>query len=358
MRVQVHGGNTLEISKKYNLKEHTIVDFSSNINPLGFPGGVQTLLRKKGNAITAYPDPDSTKLRKEIAQRTDSDIKNIIVGNGSTELIYLIPRVLQPKCALIPVPTFSEYERSLHLLKRKVRFFPLRAKDDFEVNIDTITSLLPKIDILYLCHPNNPTGMLLPSGELKTLLADAEKRGIVVVVDESFIDFTDGESVIAEVKKRSNLIVLKSLTKFYGIPGLRLGYLVSHSKMVDAMNHYREPWMVNILAQKAGIVCFRDKAFISKTKRFIEREKKYIMGELKEIKGLKPYHSSTNYILIKIVKSGLTSGKIYEMMAQQGLLIRDCRSFRGLGSKYLRVAVRKRTQNNLLIKELKKAVGR
>ncbi|MCK5185617.1 MAG: threonine-phosphate decarboxylase [Deltaproteobacteria bacterium] len=356
--MQVHGGNIAEISRKYNLKAETIIDFSSNINPLGYPGALQNILRKEENCIATYPDSDSTELRKEIAKRIDSDLRTILVGNGSTELIYMIPRVIKPKCALISGPTFSEYEKSLLPIQCELRLFSLKEKDNFKVHIDTVTSLLPKIDILYLCNPNNPTGVLLGDSDINALLEEAEKRGVLVVVDESFMDFTDNESVTVEVKKRKNLIVIKSLTKIYGIPGLRLGYLVANSKIVNSLNHHREPWTVNILAQKAGVTCLKDEEFIVKTKSFITREKRYLTGELNKIKGLKPCDSSTNYILIKLLKPGLTSGRVYERMAKQGLLIRDCRSFRGLGSNYIRVAVRKRKENNLLIKRLKSALER
>ena len=356
--MQVHGGNIAEISRKYKLKEETIIDFSSNINPLGCPRNVQTFLQKVGSSITAYPDPDSTELRREIAKRIDSDTKTILVGNGSTELIYLIPRVIKPKCALIFAPTFGEYERSLLPMKCGVEFFLLKEKDNFKPNIDKITGLLHKIDILYLCNPNNPTGAVLEYSDIKFLLAEAEKKGVLLVVDESFMEFTDNESIVVEIKKWKNLIVLKSLTKIYGIPGLRLGYLVANSTIVDIIKHHKEPWTVNTLAQKAGVACLRDEEFILKTKRFLTREKKYLAGELNKIHGLKPCDSSTNYILIKLLKPGLTSGMVYETMAKQGLLIRDCQSFRGLGSKYIRIAVRKRKENNLLIKRLKSALER
>ena len=351
--MQIHGGNIAEISRKYTLKENTIIDFSSNINPLGCPSNVQTFLQKVGNSITAYPDPDATELRKEIAKSIDSEIKTILVGNGSTELIYLIPRVIKPRAALILSPTFGEYERSLLPMKCRVKIFTLKEKDNFKPNIDKITELLPKIDILYLCNPNNPTGAVLEYSDIKFLLVKAEKRDVLVVVDESFMEFTDKKSIVVEIKKMKNLIVLKSLTKIYGIPGLRLGYLVANSKIVNSIKRHKEPWTVNTLAQKAGVACLRDEKFILKTKRFITREKKYLVRELNKINGLKPCDSSTNYILIKLVKPGVTSGMVHEKMAKQGLLIRDCRSFRGLGRKYIRIAVKKRKENTVLIKRLK-----
>jgi len=354
--MQIHGGNITEITRKYNLKEDTIIDFSSNINPLGFPRSVNTLLRREGHNILRYPDSHSTELKHEIARRFDINEKTILVGNGSTELIYLIPRVFKPQCALIPIPTFTEYEKSLLSIECELRYVPLKEKELFRVNIAEIINLLPKIDIVYLCNPNNPTGLILPESEVKTLIAEAEKRGVLVVIDEAFMDFADSVSATEEITRRKNLIIIKSLTKFFGIPGLRLGYLVANSKIVDKMNYYKEPWTVNILAQKVGIACFKDRTFRLKTKRFIERERKYLLAELSKLKGLKPFSSSANYLLVKITRLGLSSGKLYEYIARQGLLIRDCRSFRGLGDKFIRVAVKGRRENNLLIKNLKRVL--
>lgn len=356
--MQKHGGNIEEVVRKYHLKEDNIIDFSSNINPLGFPSGIQTLLRREGNVIVRYPDSDAAELKQVIAKILGIDAKTVLVGNGSTELIYLIPRVFRPRCALITAPTFSEYAKSLLYIGCKLRYSLLKEKEHFRININAINNLLSKIDIIYLCNPNNPTGNLIPASEIKPLVAEAAKRGILIVVDEAFMDFADDESVTGEVKRRKNLIVIKSLTKFYGIPGLRLGYLVANSKIVDTMNKCKEPWTVNILAQKVGIACLKDETFRLKTKRFINREKKYLLTALHKLKGLRPYCSSANYLLIKIVRSGLSSSKLYEKMAQQGLLIRDCSSFKGLGDTFIRVAVRKRKENNLLVKNLKRLVER
>ncbi len=356
--MQIHGGNITEVSRKYNIRKNNIIDFSSNINPLGFPESVRALLKRGVNEIISYPDSNSTELKEEMARWLDIDEKNILVGNGSTELIYLIGRVLKPKCALIPVPTFNEYERSLNCIKCALRHLPLKEKKHFRINLNEIDPLLPQIDILYLCNPNNPTGVLLKKSEIVPLIVRAEKRGVLVVVDEAFMDFADNESVTDEIRRRDNLIVIKSLTKFFGIPGLRLGYLIANSKMVDKIGHYKEPWTVNILAQKAGIACFKDGDFRLKTKRFVDKEREYMQKELSKIEGMKPYGSSTNYILVKILKSGLSSGKLYEMMARKGLLLRDCRSFKGLGYKFIRVAVKRRKQNNLLIENLKRIMER
>jgi len=356
--MQIHGGNIRDVSRKYTIKESNIIDFSSNINPLGFPKAIHTIIPKELNKIVSYPDSQSTQLKETIAKKLGLDEKTILVGNGSTELIYLIPRVLKPKHALIPLPTFIEYGKSLLSVNCELRYLHLNAKQKFRLNIEETVPSLKKGEILYVCNPNNPTGLLLSGNEVSSLVAKAEKKGVMVIVDEAFMDFCEDNSAIDQVKKRENLIVIRSLTKFFAIPGLRLGYLVANQKLVHKMSLFKEPWSVNILAQKAGEACFNDESFALRTKRFIAKERTYLISELGKIKGLKVYDSSTNYILLKIVRPGLSSGRLYDSLARQGLLIRDCRSFKGLGNNYIRVAVKRRKENTLLITHLKNIVGK
>jgi threonine-phosphate decarboxylase len=354
--MQVHGGNIREIAHKYTLEEDGVLDFSSNCNPLGFPPGIRSLFQRETTSILHYPDTRCTELVRALAHENGVREKNIIVGNGTTELIYLIPRALKPRVALIINPTFGEYERSLLSMGCVITSLDLKEESHFRINIDDVIPRLTQIDILYLCNPGNPTGVLLSKGEIDPLIREAEKRDVVVVVDEAFMDFSEDHSIVHHITKMKNLILLKSMTKFFGIPGLRLGYLLAPSRIIAAINLHKEPWSVNTLAQKAGIACLDDEPFRVKTKRFIARERHYLFSQLATIQGLKPYTSATNFILSKITRKGLTSGKLYEALAKKGILIRDCRSFRGLGSKFVRVAVMKRKHNDLLIRETRKIV--
>ena len=177
------------------------------------------------------------------------------------------------------------------------------------------------------------------------------------MLDESFIDFSGDDSLAQEAVKRDKLIVLKSMTKFFGIPGLRLGYLVAHGKTVARINKHKEPWSVNVLAQRVGLACLEDDPFCKRTRQFVSRERSYLFSQLNAIDGLKAYDSSANFLLVKIMKNPLTSTILYSALAQEGILIRDCRSFRGMGTKFIRVAVKKRKQNEVLIEALKRIVG-
>ena len=355
--MQLHGGNSAEIAQKYGLDEGTIIDFSSNINPLGFPAGIKKLFKKDTSIITRYPDTHSSHLRKIIASRNGVHEKNIIVGNGSTELIYLLPRVFNPRAALILQPTFTEYQASLESMGCTVRHLPLDERSHFRVKSEDILSLLPKVDLIYLCNPNNPTGVLEKSDYLKPLVTKAGKNDVLFVVDESFIDFSGDQSLAGEAVKRNNLVVLKSMTKFFGIPGLRLGYLIAQGKTVARINKHKEPWSVNVLAQRVGAFCLKDNQFSTRSREFVSRERNYLYTQLNGIKGLSTYDSSANFLLLKIIKKGLSSTQIYNVLAEKGLLIRDCRSFRGMSTKFIRIAVKRRAQNQLLIKELRNIVG-
>jgi threonine-phosphate decarboxylase len=356
--MQVHGGNIREIAHKYSLEEDGVLDFSSNCNPLGFPPGIRSLFQREATAILHYPDTPCTELVRALADENGVREKNIIVGNGSTELIYLIPRALKPRVALIVNPTFGEYERSISSMGCAIQYIDLKEKSHFRIKTDEIIPLLSQIDILYLCNPGNPTGVLSRKDEIAPLIQAAEKRGVVVVVDEAFMEFSDNHSLAHQITKRKGLVILRSMTKFFAIPGLRLGYLLAPAGMTAAINLHKEPWSVNTLAQKAGIRCLGDEPFRVKTKRFIVRERHYLFSQLSTIQGLKPYTSAANFILSKITRKSLTSAKLYQELARKGILIRDCRSFRGLGSKFIRVAVMKRKHNDLLIKETRKLVER
>jgi threonine-phosphate decarboxylase len=355
--IQEHGGNLREVSRRYAVDEDAIVDFSSNSNPLGCPAAVRTILRNGVALLSSYPDVHSAELREALAAALGCGPQNIIAGNGSTELIYLIPRAFKPRRALILNPTFSEYEKSLLAAGCAVRSLPLHEDEQFRVSPGEVSGLLDRVDMLFLCNPNNPTGVLMGRDALSALLTGADKKGVLAVVDEAFVDFAPRSSIVGDIPRRKNLMVLRSMTKFYGIPGIRLGYCVGSSQMVQQLNRFKEPWTVNALAQKIGSACAADRTFAAETRRFINAERDYLVSQLQSISGLRPWPSSANYLLLQITRSGLSSGAVYEKLARQGILLRDCRSFKGMGNRFLRVAVKRRRDNRRLLAALQKVVG-
>lgn len=317
----LHGGNI------YNHKKD-ISDFSASINPLGLPFGIKREIFRKFDTVCHYPDPDNREIIKKIAKYWKIKEENILIGNGSAELIYLIMATFRPKTTLLPTPTFSEYERAAR-------------------NVGSRVGSCKSPDMAFLCNPNNPTGELAARGRVS---------GKLTVVDEAFMDFVPEErkhTYVWEAQKNRKIIVLRTFTKFFAMPGLRIGYLIAHKDTVRRLRQNQPPWSANILAQIAAKAALDNRGYIRKTRTFIEKERRFLFNELGKIKGLKPYPSAANFLLIKAVKPMPGSKFLQKSLLKRGILIRDCSNFRGLGNKHIRVAVRTRKENMKLIKALK-----
>jgi threonine-phosphate decarboxylase len=306
-----HGGNVSEISRRYGIDEDKIIDFSANINPLGYPPELKETIIKEFDSILNYPDIDSFELVSGLSEYHDIGRDYIIVGNGSTEFMYSIPTAFKPQKALIVTPAFSEYEKGLRLAGAKVSYFQTDEKEDFSIDIARLCKRLKEgFDIVCFCNPANPTGVLTSKDELCRAIACAGKTGTLAVIDEAFIDFEEEESVKKEILRFSNLIVLRSMTKFFGIPGLRIGYVIAS-----------------------------------------------LMAAINEIPGLKTYKSAANFLLVFMnSRIGLNSTELKDNLSREGILIRDCSTFDGMGDRYFRVAVKKHEQNMILIEKLKEVV--
>lgn len=349
-----HGGNINEISKRYDLRPEDVIDFSASINPMGM-----SHLAKKGitdhlNTVLHYPEQFADTLASEIAKFHDIPERCVLPGNGSTELIYLIPRVFKPRKALMVIPTFSEYRNALELVGCNTDTFLLSEDNGFNLEVERLIGALEgRCDILYICNPGNPTGALVSKDAILGIVDKASSYGILCIVDEAFIDFTEDESVKKAAIERTNLIVLRSMTKFFGIPGMRVGFAISSKENIDRMMVYKEPWSINSLGSIAAIESLKDTGYMEESRRFVEKERDYLLCTLADIQWLKPFPSVANYILLKIKNSGLDADILVDILAKKGLLIRSCASFEGLGNRFFRVAVRKRVENERLVNGLK-----
>lgn len=351
-----HGGNYREVVKRYGLSPNEILDFSANINPWTSSLGIEEIVRVNLKDIYHYPDPQYTELIKQISQYLGVDRENILAGNGSTELIYLVARALLPRRALIFAPTFFEYERALKTCGGEPKFLFLKESRGFSVNIQKIIEVTEDVEAVFICNPNNPTGTFSPKEKLLELVKITEEREITLILDESYLDFKyPGESLVKEAQETRHLLVLRSFTKFFGIAGLRLGYGVGGRHLIEKMAHFKEPWTVNCLAQAVGIYLLRNEHRIKKIREAVNKESEFLFGQLSRITGLKPYPPEANFLLVKI-ETELSSSKLQEELAKKGILIRDCSNFVGLNDKFFRVAVRKREENLRLIDGLTKAI--
>lgn len=342
-----HGGNIYEFEKKYG---EGIIDFSANINPLGLPVSLKNKFIQNYKYILCYPDPKGKALVDQIANYWEINEENILLGNGSCELIYLIIHTFMPKKVLIPVPTFTEYERATNSIKAKVQFLQLKEQDAFRLNISNSQTS----DIIFICNPNNPTGnLLLKDKDLDNSLSK------LIVVDEAFMDFLPDEKRYAFIKKATEdkrIIVLRSFTKFFALAGLRLGYIVAHKQIIQDLKSHQPPWSINSLAQILGKIILEDKEYIRASRQFIERERNFLFNAITKIKGLMPYPTVTNFLLVKIKDKDITSSGLAKRLIQRGILIRDCSNFRGLNYKFIRVAVRSHQENLKLIKALNESI--
>ena len=383
-----HGGNIQEVCSDYGLEPGRLLDFSANINPLGYPPALPKALREGLPSILHYPDINCTDLRRAIAQKTRHKEEDILIGNGSTELMYLIPRAFRPQGGVVFEPTYSEYSRALRLAGASIEKLVSAEDTSFRPDLKSVSSRTgvlsclrqsPEDDpgatsrpasggirrgeqyaptggqsqMVFLCNPNNPTGNLVEKGEI-LFLAEGLPQSLIVV-DEAFMDFVDEPhkyTVLPEAGRVKNIIVLRSMTKFFGYPGLRLGYMVAHPEVISRVEGHKEPWTVNALAQLAGEVALGDEDFIFRSREYVASEKLFLHRELSGLEGINPIPPTVNFITSKITLEGLTSAGLKETLIRKGLLIRDCSNFIGLNNKYFRVAVRRREENLLLLQAL------
>ncbi len=346
-----HGGNIYRAAEGLGMSEGEIIDFSASINPLGVPETVAEEIRKNIGQLYNYPDPEAKLLTDRLARHLEINPNSIICGNGSTELIYLTVQALKPQKVIIPMPTFSEYERAVGYFgspsrnESKIGCISGRIPE-IQKNPDDFIQAMQGCDLAFICNPNNPTGKLVGRADMLKIAQAACEYGCYLVVDEAFIDFLPGMSLAAEVEHNPYLIVLRSMTKFYALSGLRLGYGIYPSHLVEIMRQHKQPWTVNTMAQRAGIAALGDLAYAKETFRMIAREKQFMEDNFSRL-GIEYIPSAVNYYLIRLDRATT----IIDKLLGKGILVRDCRSF-GLDESYVRVAVKSRKHNEIVFKEL------
>ena len=349
-----HGSDLEKIEEIYGIKKEEIVSFSANVNPLGVSPLLRSALSEKIDAITTYPDREYTSLRKCIAAYCGTEYENIIVGNGSTELISLFIQIEHPKKALVIGPTYSEYEREIALGGGTTLYYPLKESDNFKLNVeDFLTHLNESIDLLVICNPNNPTSSSIRRGEMRHILDACKQHDIYVMVDETYVEFAyDMEeiSAIPLTNYYNNIVILRGTSKFFAAPGLRLGYAVTGNRdLIEAINTRKNPWTINSLAVVAGETMFRDGEYIEQTKRLISSERARIFDLLKKNPDFKVYEPSGNFMLVRILKENVTSQDLFDRAIREKMMIRDCSTFPFLDNKYVRFCIMKREDNDRLL---------
>lgn len=329
-----------------------ILDFSSNISPIGTSSFVHKSIKNHLDTIQIYPDSESIQLRKNLQHYTKIPDSQIVVGNGATEIIYNFCQafISNKTRVLIPIPTFGEYESAAKLSGAKVSFFKTM---NLENDLVEFIFNLPNNGCIFICNPNNPTGNLISKKTLQKIIISANKKNTLVFIDECFIELVPDhdESMIKFIKKYNNLFILRSLTKSFALAGLRIGYGIGSKQIISILNKIKIPWNVSCLAQEAASTALSHLFYLDKAKLIIKKESLYLINNISKLQDFQCNATSTNFILIKTkIKSKLLQKKL---LAKK-ILIRDCSTIRGLNDNYIRIAVKTRKENKKLINALEK----
>jgi threonine-phosphate decarboxylase len=346
-----HGGRIFEAARELGIPWQDILDFSANINPAGQPPGLRSHLFRAFPETIHYPDVAAGSLVEALSEATGLPAGAILPGAGSTPHIRLVARLLEPKRPVIIGPAFAEYAEALSAANRPPQWVLARPSADFLVTpevVEQAAALRP--DLLFVANPANPTGRLLPPETAEALLDLNARKGTWVVVDEAFIDFTEGESLQAAAARRERLLVLRSLTKIFAIPGLRLAYLAGHPRSVRLLASQMEPWPLNCMALEAGLFCIPRRAFVERTPQAVKRLRSLLRATLERHSRTVP--SDANFIL---AYAGKAAPGILRTLYRNGILARDASNFRGLGQGWLRFAVRPRSEIKALAAALEEA---
>lgn len=358
MKTNDHGGDVYAASRELGRSVEHLIDFSASINPLGPAPSVWRAITNASRVLQHYPDPTCWVLREKLASHWRCRPDRIVVGNGSSELIYAIPRVLGLRHLLVIGPTFSEYATAMFLIGGQVTMVFADRGQDYRPPLDKAMALLRQkrsshggIDAVVLCNPNSPTGQACHPDDVLKLARVAGRRRIWMIVDETFADYCPDYSICFRMSSLSHVVVLRSLTKFHGLPGLRVGYAVGSSRMTQQIRRQLSPWSVNAMGQVAALAALSDARHSKRSLSFMGRERKRLTAALARLPGCTVFPSQANFLFLEL-PAGWQAGSITARLRRQGLLIRDCSKMPGCNDRSIRVAVRTRRENIRLVEAL------
>jgi threonine-phosphate decarboxylase len=345
----VHGGDVYSQIGNF-------IDFSANVNSLGTPKGVKNAIRAAAGNCSKYPDPFCRELTAKLAMHWHVDSTNILAGNGAADLLFKLALALHPKHTLLLAPTFADYEKAFTTVNSKFSYYNLVPEYDFAVQQDILNKIVPGIDLIVICNPNNPTGQLTDEKLLLDILKKAQAVGATLLIDECFMEFVsppDAYSMKSYLKKYKNLVILRAFTKTFAMAGVRLGYLMTtNTALIDACRVNSQDWSVSTLAQAAGIAALNEEHYLRITPIYVQEERVKLMAALHKL-GIKTFASRANYIFMYVPQ--IT--KFVDKLKVKGFLVRPCENYVNLNENYVRIAVRTKIQNKKLIKAIKEIIA-
>jgi len=366
MKANGHGGDVYAASRELHRDIDRLIDFSASINPLGPSPAAWRAITKSRCLLQHYPDPACWSLRRALAFRWRRLPEHIVVGNGSSELIYALPRALGLRHLLIIGPTFSEYANAMTSSGGRVTMVLAERRTNYAPPLEHALRLVKAvgsnrqarhtIDGVVLCNPNSPTGQACEADAVMQLARAAERNRLWMIVDETFAEFYEKGSILSEAAPSRHVIILRSLTKFHGLPGLRVGYAVAHGHVSRQLRRQQPPWSVNAVAQVAAVAALKDERHAQRSLSFMTRERSRLTTLLEQLPGCVVFPSRANFILMEL-PVGCHARQVTVRLRKDGLLVRDCSAVPGLHSRSVRLAVRTRQQNNRLIKALSRVLA-
>lgn len=346
----IHGGDWAGFKARYG---QTPLDFSANVSPLGIPNGVRRAIERTAAGADRYPDPFCRELRARIAEKEGIPATHILCGNGAAELIFRAVLARHPHRALLLAPTFAEYEAALQMVGCQIAYYGLWEGNEFVLDGGILEAIQPGVDMVFLCQPNNPTGLTAPRQLLVQILTCCRSVGALLVLDECFCDFLDepdAYSLAGELKSTKNLLILKSFTKLYAMAGVRLGYCLSaDTTLLETMASAGPPWSVSSLAQAAGLAALRETDYVQQVRALIRAERPWMAAELEDL-GLRVIPGEANYLLFQCITP------IAVPLEKKGILLRECGNYHGLDRTWYRSAVRTREENQRLTLALREVL--
>ncbi|MBV4418216.1 aminotransferase class I/II-fold pyridoxal phosphate-dependent enzyme [Clostridium tyrobutyricum] len=342
-----HGG---DIYTEGILKGRNLLDFSSNINPLGVPKSFRDNIDKALNVSNIYPDEEYRNLKHNIRNYLHKGIienENIVLGNGAAEVIDLV--IKNSKSICIVVPSFIEYEKNA--LKWNCNIIYSKLKGNMDFDYEDIESKLKFSNAVIVGNPNNPNGNILDKKKFMKIVKYCNKNGKTIIIDEAFIEFTGNEqySFLNELENYKCIFIVRALTKFFGLPGIRFGYGISTNKyLIQNIKTNQNPWNINCFAETAVKYVLKDGEYIHKSLKWISDERKFMKSQLNKISIInKIYNTYANFILCKL--KSIDCMTLYDECMKNGAIIRKCNNYRGLDNNYIRLAIKDREKNQQML---------
>jgi len=361
-----HGGKRRDGAAAAEKREEEMIDFSVNVTPLGIPENIRRAMEESLCRAGWYPDDSKRKLKEALSEKYRLPMSAICIGNGASDVIFRTVFALRPKQALVLAPTFAEYEAALRCVDARIDYYRIN-HEDFEVKADLCGQIQPETDMVFLCNPNNPTGLLMSGDFLMSVAQRCRETDTWLVVDECFLEFVrqgENDSLIGELEDNSKLVILKSFTKMFGIAGLRLGYLLCGQEgLGDIIDKFGCDWNINCVAEAAGLEALKSADYEEEVRAYVEKERKWLYDKLKAL-GLRVVAGQANYLLFEAPEGGRAAsesdekapeggkGPLGEWLLRRGIMVRCCDDYENLDENFYRIGINTHEANELLIEKI------